>query len=194
MFFPSTAPEHVALLLDILQSLDYPFLLCLGGQIATGAVPADKISSINASGKGWIQNSWVDQQAILQHPSINFFLGHGGWNGISESMAQGVPMILWPLAQSDQAGNAALLSLRQQPVGFELLQIRQGWAKAKAWRTGEEISGKIEDVEKEFRDILEKTRGGEGEVLRNNAKELAKQLREEKDGKADKIIQEIACI
>ena len=40
------------------------------------------------------------------------------WNRPKSSLAQGIPIILWPLAQCDQAINAALLSTRKNPVAF----------------------------------------------------------------------------
>jgi UDP:flavonoid glycosyltransferase YjiC (YdhE family) len=103
--------------------MDFPFIFSLGGRQALNGIPQETITQVNNSGKGWIENAWVDQKAVLQHQAVGYFLGHGGWNSIVESLAQGVPRILWPLAQCDQAINAALLSTREAPVGFELLQV-----------------------------------------------------------------------
>ena len=123
MSYPTLSPDQVITLIEVLCEMEFPFVLCLGGLASKNAISEAIIESTNSSGKGWIQNSWVDQQAILQHPSVGWFLSHGGWNSISESMVQGIPMILWPLQQSDQSLNAALLSMRAEPVGFELLQV-----------------------------------------------------------------------
>jgi hypothetical protein len=43
-------------------------------------------------------------------------------SSISESLSQGVPLILWPLG-GEQAVNAALLSSGQNPLAIELLQV-----------------------------------------------------------------------
>ena len=91
--------------------------------MARNAIREETIRRLNSSGKGWIHNSWVDQHAVLQHPSVGWFLTHGGWNSVSESLVQGIPLILWPLQQTDQAINSALLSTRKNALGFELLQV-----------------------------------------------------------------------
>lgn len=212
MSYPTLSPDQVINLIEILCEMEFPFVLCLGGLASKNAIPEGIMESTNSSGKGWIHNSWVDQQAILQHPSVGWFLSHGGWNSISESMAQGIPMILWPLQQSDQALNAALLSTRDDPLGFELLQvsilvllpklsdpyketqIRHGAGRAPAMRTGKPISGDIKSVREEFRDVLSRARGPEGLRMRENAQALAVRLRAEKDGKADAVIRELALV
>jgi UDP:flavonoid glycosyltransferase YjiC (YdhE family) len=61
---------------------------------------------------------WFDQIGTLTHPSISFFLSHGGWSSIGESIVAGVPMMTWPLAHNDQAVSAARLSTREKPLAF----------------------------------------------------------------------------
>lgn len=90
--------------------------------------------------------------------------------------------------------DAAVLSTRDEPLAFELLQVRMGDARGPPRRGGGEISGRLEDVEKEFRDVLGKARGREGEAVRRNAEEIARLLREERDGRADEVIRELAQI
>jgi hypothetical protein len=98
------------------------------------------------------------------------------------------------MSHGDQFMNAALLSTRDEPLAFELMQIRMNEARGPPRRGGGAISGHIEDVEKEMRDILIKTRGVEGAVLRKNVDNLTVKLREERDGRADVVIRELAEI
>jgi hypothetical protein len=193
-FFPVNTPEYVEALLDTLTGLEFPFIVALGGPSAANSFPAEAISRINASGKGLIPNGWVDQRGILQHPSTGWFLTHAGWNSISESLAQGVPMICWPMSHGDQFMDAALLSTREEPVAFELLQIRMNEARGPPRRGGERIKGDVEDVKKEMKDVLEKARGAEGLELRKHAQSLALRLRNERDGIAEEVIRELAEI
>jgi hypothetical protein len=48
---------------------------------------------------------------------------HGGWNSISKSLAQGVPIICWPMSHGDQFTDAVVLSSGEEPLAFELLQV-----------------------------------------------------------------------
>ncbi|MCJ1391936.1 hypothetical protein MMC18_004803 [Xylographa bjoerkii] len=187
MLFPTTAPSHVLTLVSTLLSLSFPFVFALGGTLASNALPADIIERVHNSGTGLVYNAWVDQQAVLQHPALGWFLSHAGWNSIAESLAQGVPMIAWPLSQSDQAINAAMLATGERPVAFELMQIRQGPASGPAMRGGPPIVGDDASVEAELRDVFSKARREEGVVLRRNAEALAVQLRAERDGRADAV-------
>jgi hypothetical protein len=191
-FFPITTPEYVTTLLSTLEKLKFPFIFVLGGQMAKDHLPSDTISRINQSGAGLIHCGWADQRGILQHPSMGWFLTHAGWNSISESLAQGVPLICWPMSHSDQFMNAALLSTRDEPIAFELLQTRMGEARGPPRRGGGEITGEIREVGKEMEDVLSKARGTEGAILRKNAESIAIKLRDERDGRADWAIRELA--
>ncbi|KAJ9555831.1 hypothetical protein OSB04_010445 [Centaurea solstitialis] len=59
--------------------------------------------------RGLVVSSWVPQVEILGHNSIGGFLTHCGWNSILESIANGVPMIGWPL-YAEQQMNAVNLT------------------------------------------------------------------------------------
>ena len=205
-------------MINTLLKLGFPFILAASGAPTTEAL-STLIDKVDNSDKGLICRSWVEQNAILQHENLGWFLTHGGWNSISESLSQGVPMIIWPMAMSDQPMNAARLSTGEKPVAFELMQvstipicltsifyffdchhcilrtpikIRQGHARAPALRGGAPIIGDDANVEQEFEDIFTKARGPEGENLRANAIEMAAQLLVERNGPAKKVIAGLA--
>lgn len=47
--------------------------------------------------RGMVVRDWVDQNAILRHPSIKGFVSHCGWNSVLESLCAGVPILAWPM-------------------------------------------------------------------------------------------------
>nr|KJB41495.1 hypothetical protein B456_007G107000 [Gossypium raimondii] len=59
--------------------------------------------------KGLVVPSWAPQMEILGHGSTGGFLTRCGWNSVLESIANGVPMIAWPL-YAEQRMNAVLLT------------------------------------------------------------------------------------
>jgi hydroquinone glucosyltransferase len=58
---------------------------------------------------GLVVTSWAPQVEILGHGSTGGFLSHCGWSSTLESVANGVPMIVWPLF-AEQRMNAKLLT------------------------------------------------------------------------------------
>lgn len=130
-------PEQLVVMIDTLldELADVPFIWTLGGQKSLTAelhgvdsVTVDrlnsKIDAAVASGKVHICN-WVDQNAVLNHPNIGYFLTHGGWNSATEAVLAGKPMIVFPFF-GDQLFTAKLLeghgvakvihSARDQPL------------------------------------------------------------------------------
>ncbi|KAL5548488.1 hypothetical protein UlMin_003719 [Ulmus minor] len=58
--------------------------------------------------KGIVVNEWVDQKWVLAHWAVGEFLGHCGWNSVLESLANGVPILAWPM-MAEQHLNAKYL-------------------------------------------------------------------------------------
>ncbi|XP_020596572.1 LOW QUALITY PROTEIN: hydroquinone glucosyltransferase-like, partial [Phalaenopsis equestris] len=105
-------------------------------------------------GVGLVVSSWAPQVEVLGHCSTGGFLSHGGWNSTLESMASGVPMIVWPLF-AEQRMNAVLLV---EGVGAAMaLKVRQDGVYDR------------EEIGRVVRELME---GEEGERTRKRAKEL----------------------
>ncbi|KAF4805741.1 UDP-glycosyltransferase [Colletotrichum siamense] len=193
LVFPTNRANFQALI-STLNEMKYPFILIIGGMHAKKFIDASDIENIQSSGVGLVCDTWVDQQAVLQHPSVGVLLAHGGWNSMMESFVQGIPLVGWPLAPGDNSINVALASTRDRPIAFEIMQIRTGSAKAKARRGGPDIIGSEEAVRQEFEEILRKTKEAEGKRIRENTQNLAAELRTEKREAARQVITTLAFI
>lgn len=55
--------------------------------------------------RGMVVSTWAPQMRILQHPAVGAFLSHCGWNSVLESIAAGLPILVWP-QRAEQKMNA----------------------------------------------------------------------------------------
>ncbi|CAK5266985.1 unnamed protein product [Mycena citricolor] len=184
LFFPLATPHLVEVMVDVLLKLEtpLPFVFVLAGAMAS--LPQDTIDRIHASGRGLVCDFWVDQKAIVQCGTVGWFLTHGGYNSLTESLSQGIPLIFWPVG-AEQAVNAAMLSTGPIPIGIELFQIRAGEQLGPSLRSDapKNITGTVEDARVEFEQTFEALKGARGKKLRQNAIHIADLWREErKDG------------
>ncbi|KAJ6571464.1 hypothetical protein B0H19DRAFT_1130031 [Mycena capillaripes] len=192
LFFPVATSELIEALVNTLLDLEkpFPFIFALGGMMAK--LPKDLIERVNSSGKGLVCDFWVDQRAILRYGAVGWFLTHGGFNSVAESLSQGIPLIVWPVS-AEQPLNAALLASEPNPVAIELLQIRTGPQRGPSLRGGPTITGTVPDASEEFRATFEAARGARGAVLRANATKMAKDLRAARAGEAAKELDRLAA-
>ncbi|KAJ7615306.1 hypothetical protein FB45DRAFT_841793 [Roridomyces roridus] len=193
VFFPIMTPDLIQALVQTLLDLPqpFPFLFVLGSKLAAMSLPAELIQRVNASGRGLIFGSWVNQGAILRSGAVGWFLAHGGFNSIGESLSLGIPLIFWPVA-AEQSINAALLASDPNPVALELFQVRVGPQRAPSLRTSVAITGSVVAAEEEFRATFAEARGERGGDLRANAEGLAKKLREVRGGEGRTELQRLA--
>ncbi|KIJ28937.1 glycosyltransferase family 1 protein [Sphaerobolus stellatus SS14] len=166
---------------NVLIEQKVPFILARPSPMA--AVPDAIAAKVQESGIG-LFSTWTPQQLILAHKATGWFLSHCGQNSVVESMAEGVPMIAWPIL-GDQPDNAALLSLKLN-VAYQLTEARTGEAGLKALKRGVQPTGTIQAVEREAREVLEKARSVDGEIKRKNAHAIKDRMKEawEENGEA----------
>ncbi|KAJ1277878.1 hypothetical protein BS78_04G036600 [Paspalum vaginatum] len=72
------------------------------------SLPAGFVEETTKAAAGRVVPSWAPQARVLGHRATAAMLTHCGWNSALESMANGVPMIAWPL-YAEQRQNAVLL-------------------------------------------------------------------------------------
>lgn len=105
-------------------------------------------------GRGFLVPSWAPQAKILGHSSTGGFLTHCGWNSTLESVAEGIPLVAWPL-YAEQKMNAVMLA--------EDLKVA---LRPKADENG--MVGRVE-ITNMVKRLME---GEEGKRLRSRMKEL----------------------
>lgn len=117
----------------------------------------DKLSE-----RGIIVNEWVDQREVLEHPIVQGFLSHCGWNSVLEGICPEVPILAWPM-MAEQYLNARMVTEEIQ-VGLRVNTV-DGSAKGfVTWKS-------LKDT------VLELMEGKKGKTLREKVKEVAKAAR-----------------
>ncbi|OEL28001.1 UDP-glucose:2-hydroxyflavanone C-glucosyltransferase [Dichanthelium oligosanthes] len=107
-------------------------------------------------GRGLVTKAWVDQEALLKHPSVGMFLSHSGWNSVTEAAAAGVPLLAWPRG-GDHRVNATVVVSGGVGVWMELWR----WDGEEKLVSGEEIGEKVKEVMSNVAVRARATRTGE---------------------------------
>ncbi|RZC76183.1 hypothetical protein C5167_002761 [Papaver somniferum] len=121
-------------------------------------LPEGFVERMNITKKGFLVKNWAPQLEILCHSSTGAFLSHCGWNSVSESLSQGVPIIGWPL-------------FAEQPYNSKMLQEEMGVCVELA--RGDETELCSEDVKKVIEQVMDSRKGDE---MRNNATVIAEKI------------------
>jgi len=177
-----SVPEYVDELIDALIEKKAPFILALASPRAkTSEQQAERIK---LSGLGML-TTWSPQQFILNHPATGWFVTHGGFNSVTESLASGIPLICWPFS-FDQPVAAAHVT-ENLNVAFELFQVRTGQGlKGPVARNGLAPEGTRHAVGIEIRQTIDLCRSEKGQELRSNAEKYKVKIKKawEEDGVA----------
>ncbi|KAK9668154.1 hypothetical protein RND81_13G037800 [Saponaria officinalis] len=103
-----------------LELADHPFLAALkaprGYETIESALPEGFTE--RTKGRGIVYGGWVQQQLILQHPSIGCFITHCGAGSLSEAMVNKCQIVMIPNF-GDQGINARMMSYELK-VGVEV--------------------------------------------------------------------------
>ncbi|KAJ7839247.1 hypothetical protein B0H14DRAFT_2787613 [Mycena olivaceomarginata] len=179
VFFPVKTPRLVEALIDVLLNLElpFPFISHSEHRWRHSLPPSSSACTKVGRDSSQICDFWVEQAALLQHGAVGWFLTHGGFNSVSESLTQGIPLIIWPVA-AEQPVNAGLLSAEPNAVAIELFQVRTGPQLGPSLRSDAKITGTVLAASDEFKAAFTAARGSRGALLQANAGWMARALRE----------------
>ena len=163
----------LTLLAETLVESEQPFLLVTR---SVDTLPAALSAKVASCPHALHHTTFLDQVAVLCHAATRWSMNQGGWMSLSEALVIGIPQIVWPWGNNDQAYNAALLSIREKPLGLELLQVRQGKA-VRISKRGVEIKGTSEAVREEVRTVFHSLNEDQTPHIRENVKEMSEALR-----------------
>ncbi|PQQ16719.1 UDP-glycosyltransferase 84B2 [Prunus yedoensis var. nudiflora] len=75
--------------------------------------------------------NWCSQEKVLMHKAVACFMTHGGWSSTLETVASGVPVVVYP-EWTDQPTNAKLLADVFR-VGVRIRLEKMGLLAQKKW-------------------------------------------------------------
>lgn len=183
LFWP-TRGECIWKTLEIILDMGIPLLLAYD-KSRLGEMPENLGKKFEASEKA-LSTPFAPQHTVLKHESIGWFLTHGGYNSLIESVLQNVPMIGWPLG-ADQPANVAHMTVNLN-IAYEILEARSGFGLNPMYR-GITPKGTLEALEEEVRTILQKAFGEDGRQKRENIRQLKEKIkagwREDGDSSVD---------
>ncbi|XP_020201984.1 UDP-glycosyltransferase 79B30 isoform X1 [Cajanus cajan] len=110
-----------------LELTGFPFLAALkhpnGFESVEEALPQGFRERVQ--GRGIAYGGWVQQQLILEHPSVGCFITHCGAASVTEALVNTCQLVLLPRLGADHVMNARMLS-RKLKVGVEVEKDEEG--------------------------------------------------------------------
>ncbi|XP_039165223.1 UDP-glycosyltransferase 91C1 [Eucalyptus grandis] len=110
------SPEMIGELAGGIEKSGLPFVWVVGQRPGPENIPPGFESRV--AGRGYLWMGWAPQAEILAHTAIGGILTHCGWSSAIESLGQGLPLILFSGANSDQGLMGRLFE--ERGVGFEV--------------------------------------------------------------------------
>ncbi|KAK2369817.1 cyanidin 3-O-galactoside 2''-O-xylosyltransferase FGGT1 [Trifolium repens] len=104
-----------------LELTGFPFLAALKPPNGFDSIEEALPEGFNerVKGKGIVYGSWIQQQLILEHPSVGCFITHCGAASITEGLVNTCQLVLLPRIGSDHIMNARMMSTKFK-VGVEV--------------------------------------------------------------------------
>ncbi|KAI5117590.1 hypothetical protein M0805_004042 [Coniferiporia weirii] len=169
--FWSAEPEKIWTFLDVLLELKIPVVFAHASPIAV--IPEEFIKKLDESGLVY-HSTWLPQQMILQHKATGWFVSHCGHNSVNESLAEGVPLICWPIMVDQPLSAAQLTRLN---VSYGLLEVRTGsYGLRPVHHLGRAPVGTLEALREETRNVITRAFGADGREKRKNAERIKDEI------------------
>lgn len=110
------------------EILNMPFIAVLklpfGADTLNSALPKEFVKRVG--GRGVVYDGWVQQESILEHPSVGCFVTHCGSNSLKEALVNKCQLVLLPQV-GDQIINARMMGNNLR-VGVEVEKREEdGW-------------------------------------------------------------------
>ncbi|KAL7140832.1 hypothetical protein ABFS83_08G013300 [Erythranthe nasuta] len=125
-------------------------------------LPEFDLEKLIVSERGMLVDEWVDQRQILEHPAVEGFLSHCGWNSVLEGICAGVPIVAWPM-MAEQFLNAKFVA-EEIRVGSRVKTVD---GSAKGFISRESLKNAV----------VELMEGQKGKEMREKVKEVAEAAR-----------------
>lgn len=148
------------------QALEFAWGLMDSNKSFLWIVRPDLVSGVNAvlplefceaaKDRGFI-TSWCPQEKVLSHGAVGGFLTHCGWNSMTESLCNGVPMLCWPFFADQQincryacdewgVGLEICSDVKREEVGILVKELLDGERGVKMKRRALEWKEKVAEA------------------------------------------------